>query len=122
MSRLFAMAVPILQGKDAEWHQFIKQLKEQHYEDFLASRKRLGVRERTFYQQTPMGGMVIVTLEGENPEQAFTEFSKGTDTFTKWFLDRVKAIHGLDLSAPPQGPLPQLVIDSGTVEEPVTVA
>ena len=116
MSRLFAMAVPVLPGKEQEWRQFASELKDHHYEDFQASRRNLGVRERTFLQETPMGTLVIVTLEGENPEQAFAEFSKGTDAFTKWFMESVQRIHGLDLSSPPPGPMPGLFIDSGPVE------
>ncbi|MGZ3847400.1 MAG: hypothetical protein ACXVBX_12000 [Flavisolibacter sp.] len=117
MSRLFAMAIPITPGKEQEWRQFINELKDQRYEDFQASRRKLGVRERTFLQETPMGTLVVVTLEGENPEQAFANFAQSTDAFTKWFHERVKSIHNVDLSAPPPGPLPSLLIDSGPVEE-----
>jgi len=116
MSRLFAMAVPVAPGKEEEWRQFAIELKDQRYEDFQASRRKLGVRERTFLQETPMGTLVVVTLEGENPEQAFADFAKGTDSFTKWFLDSVKRIHGLDLSSPPAGAMSALFLDSGPVE------
>jgi hypothetical protein len=117
MSRLFALAVPIAPGQDGEWRKFANELKDNRYEDFQASRRKLGVRERTFFQETPMGSLVIVTLEGENPEQAFQDFAKGTDDFTKWFVDAVKQVHGIDLSVPPPGSLPQLVVDSGPVLE-----
>ena len=116
MSRLFAMAIPIVPGKEQEWREFIKELKDQRYEDFQASRSKLGVRERTFLQETPMGSMVVVTLEGENPELAFANFAQNNDAFTKWFKEQVISIHGIDLSAPPPGPLPTLLIDSGPVE------
>jgi hypothetical protein len=116
MSRLFAMAIPVVPGKEQEWRQFINELKDQRYEDFQASRRKLGVRERTFLQETPMGALVVVTLEGENPEQAFADFAKGNDAFTRWFLESVKSVHGVDLSAPPPGPLPSLLVDTGPVE------
>lgn len=116
MSRLFAMAVPIAPGQEEEFREFITELKDNRYEDFQGSRRRLGVRERTFFQQTPMGALVLVTLEGENPEQAFQNFASGTDAFTQWFVEKVKSIHGFDLSEPPPGPLPSLMIDSGPIE------
>src|ERR1043165_1712786 len=113
MSRLLAIAVPIPQGNEENWQQFIRELKDNHLEEFQASRQKLNVRERTFFQQTPMGSLVIVTLEGEDPETAFQEFAQGDDSFTKWFVQKVKEVHGLDLAAAPPGPLPYMVVDSG---------
>jgi len=75
-------------------------------------RRSLGVRERTFLQQTPQGDLVLVTLEGDHPETAFVEFGKRTDPFAMWFKQQVSEIHGMDLSLPPPGPMPQQVIDS----------
>jgi hypothetical protein len=31
MSRLFAMAIPVVPGKEQEWRQFINELKDQRY-------------------------------------------------------------------------------------------
>ena len=112
MKKLFAMAVPILPGKTSMFKKFMKELSTTHAAGFEESRKKLGVRERTFFQSTPIGDMVIVTLEGENPEMAFTNFGKGKDEFTQWFAKNVKEIHGFDLSSPPPGPMPEMVIDS----------
>ena len=81
--------------------------------DFAANRKKLGVRERTFHQHTPQGDFVVVTLEGNDPAGAFAKFGQGTDPFTQWFKGQVKDIHGIDLGAPPPGPLPKQVVDSG---------
>lgn len=115
MSRLFAIAIPIAPGQEEQFRKFTGELKDNRYEDFQASRRKLGVRERTFFQQTPMGGLIIVTLEGEDPEQAFQEFGKGTDAFTQWFIEQVKTVHGVDLASPSPGPLPNLVVDTGPV-------
>ena len=63
--------------------------------EFAASRRSLGVRERTFLQHTPQGDLVLVTLEGDHPETAFAEFGKRTDPFTMWFKQQVSEIHGM---------------------------
>jgi hypothetical protein len=110
---LFAMAVPVPSGKLATWEKFIEELNGAKRAEYVANRKSLGVRERTFHQQTPMGDLVIVTLEGDDPEAAFARFAQGDDAFTRWFLKQVKDIHGIDLAAPPPGPPPRLVVDSG---------
>ncbi len=62
-----------------------------------------------------MGDLVIVTLEGDDPARSFGQFVSGSDPFTLWFLERVKAVHGVDLAAPMPGGIPSaLVIDSKT--------
>lgn len=109
---LMAMAIPIPPGKTDQWKKFISELKGARHAEFVASRKRLGVRERTFLQHTPHGDFVLVTLEGENPGKAFAEFGQGSDAFTTWFKQQVQEVHGMDLGAPPPGPMPEMVIDS----------
>ena len=112
---LFAIAFPILPGKTEAWRTFIGELSGPRKAQFDASRRSLGVRERTFLEPTPMGDLVIVTLEGDDPVGAFARFSQGTDEFTTWFKQRVLETHGVDLAAPPAGPLPELLIDSGAI-------
>ena len=109
---MLAMAFPIPAGKTEQWKKFIGELTGTRKAEFAASRRSLGVRERTFLQHTPQGDLVLVTLEGDHPETAFAEFAKRTDPFTMWFKQQVNEIHGMDLSAPPPGPMPQQVIDS----------
>jgi hypothetical protein len=109
---LMAVAFPIAPGKTDEWKRFIAELNGARRADFVASRKAIGARERTFLQPTPMGDLVVVTLEGDNPGQAFGKFVSSTDPFTLWFLKQVKEIHGVDLTQAASGPMPELVIDS----------
>jgi LmbE family N-acetylglucosaminyl deacetylase len=110
---LFAITFPILPGKTPAWRSFIGELTGARKTEFEASRRALGVRERTFLQPTPMGDFVIVTLEGDDPASAFGKFGQGNDDFTTWFKAQVQDVHGMDLAAPPPGPLPELVADTG---------
>ena len=109
---LMAVAFPIAPGKTDDWKRFIAELNGAKRADFVASRKGIGARERTFLQPTPMGDLVVVTLEGDNPAQSFGKFVSSTDPFTLWFLQQVKDIHGIDLTQAASGPMPELVIDS----------
>jgi len=116
---LNAVVFPILPGKTAEWRAFIDELNGPRRSDFVESRIAVGARERTFLQSTPMGDLVIVTLEGDDPARSFGQFVTSKDAFTLWFLERVKAIHGVDLAAPmPDGSPSKLVIDSSAVAVP----
>lgn len=108
---IMALTFPIPSGKSEQWQRFIKELQGPRRQDFAQSRKEANVRERTFLQHTPMGDMVVVTLEGPNPENAFAQFGKQTTPFAKWFQAQVKEIHGVDLtSALP--PMPRQVLDT----------
>ncbi|MDA8216506.1 MAG: hypothetical protein M0Z94_02715 [Dehalococcoidales bacterium] len=44
--------------------------------------------------------------------RAFQQLGVGNDDFTRWFVQRVKEIHGLDLTQPLAAPLPELLIDT----------
>lgn len=112
---LNAVVFPILPGKTAEWRDFVGALNGPRHADYVESRRRAGVQERAFLQTTPMGDLVIVTLEGEDPERSFRQMMSLTDPFTVWFLARVKAINGVDLAAPMTGSPSQLVLDSARV-------
>ena len=115
---LTAVAFPILPGKTEEWRSFVAELDGPRSAEYAESRRRAGVRERTFLQQTPMGDLVIVTLEGEDPLAAFGKLMQATDAFTTWFIGRASAIHGFDLSAPMTAPPSELVGDSERVAVP----
>ncbi|MGZ9230732.1 MAG: hypothetical protein ACXW4H_05550 [Candidatus Limnocylindrales bacterium] len=108
---LMAIALPILPGKTPEWRKFIEELNGPRHQEFADSRRRAGVRERTFLQQTPMGDLVIVTLEGDDPGRSFGQLMTGTDAFSKWFGEHAMAAHG-DLPMPTTGLPSELVADS----------
>ena len=112
---LMAVAFPILPGKTAEWRTWMDELNGSHRDEFVESRRRAGVHERTFLQSTPMGDLVIVTLEGDEPGGAFGRMMSANDEFTRWFTARAKEIHGVDLTVPPPGSPSELVVDSDTV-------
>jgi hypothetical protein len=108
---LMAAAFPILPQKTAEWRKFMDEINGPRRAEFVESRRRAGVQERTFLQPTPMGDLVIVTLEGEDPQRSFGQMIQANDPFTQWFLERVKEVHGIDLRAQ-AAPPPELVADS----------
>ena len=83
--------------------------------EFDASRRNAGVRERTFLQSTPMGDVVIVTLEGDDPGRAFGKMLGADDEFTKWFAAKAKDVHGVDLTQRQDVSIPELVVDTDRV-------
>ena len=115
---LMAFVFPILPGKTAEWRSWMGELNGPRREEFDASRRAAGVHERTFLQSTPMGDLVIVTAEGDDPGRAFAKIMSGTDAFSTWFAGRAKEIHGIDITASQPGSIPELVVDSDRAPVP----
>ena len=95
---LMAVAFPIAPGQSAQWHAWMEELRGPRRAEFVASRREAGVRERTFLQPTPMGELVIVTLEGDDPLASFAKMVSKDDAFTRWFIEHANAAHGMDLS------------------------
>jgi len=110
---MIAMGIPILPGKREKWETMAEQFSRPGpMKDRLdRSRRAAGVHERTFLQETPQGDMVIITLEGDNPAEAFGRMMADPELrdFVEWAAD----VHGLDPAAAPPPP-PRLVYDSGT--------
>lgn len=106
-----ASAFPILPGKLDAWREFTTQLRARSAEH-AASRRRLGMTvERAYYQPTPHGDMAIVYLEADDIGQALQGLGGSQDPFDVWFREQVQDIHGVDLGAPPAGPLPEMTFD-----------
>ena len=114
---LSAFAAPIVEGKQAQWREFIREIGDggSRHAAYVASRQALGVRERSFLQSTPMGDLAIVTLEGDDPGNAMTKIAGANDEFTQWFVAQVQEIHGFDLRQIATQPAPEMAIDSGPV-------
>jgi hypothetical protein len=70
------------------------------------------VRERTFLQATPMGELVIVTLEGDDPGASFAAMMGRDDEFTRWFIAQASEAHGMDLSQPMAEAPSRLILDT----------
>ncbi len=110
---LIAFVAPILPGKRDQWDAFMADLSGPRHSEFNASRQRHGIHERNFLQTTPMGDLVIVTLEGDNPLEALGAIVNSDDAFTNWFVQQVQEIHGFNLRQPPEHP-PHIILDSET--------
>ena len=64
---LIAFVAPILPGKRDQWDAFIAEIAGPRRSEFNASRQPQAFTSGHFLQETPMGDVVIVTLEGDNP-------------------------------------------------------
>ena len=105
-----AFAAPILEGKMDVWLEFNKDLNESRHDEFIASQERHGVtRQRVWHQQTPMGDLAVVHVQGPNAETMMPSIGASTDPFDIWFRGKIKDMHGVDMTQPPPNPPPKLI-------------
>ena len=109
---LIAICMPILPGKKKQWEEMMEKLNTEPTKSvFSASRADAGVHERTFLQETPGGDFVLITLEGDNPAEAFGKMMADPRLADVDFAKFAGEVHGMDMSGPPPPP-PKLVYDS----------
>jgi hypothetical protein len=58
-----------------------------------------------------MGSMVVVRFETSDVAGAFEGLAQSEEPFDVWFRQRVLEISGVDLGAPMEGPLPEIIFD-----------
>lgn len=117
-----AFMLPITPGKTEEWRRWGGELLTTRRDEYLASRRRLGVDiERAYLQQTPLGDTAVIYLEGNDLAGAFAGLAASQDAFDVWFRQRAKDLFsGLDLSQPLARPLAELVTDGGALAPTTT--
>jgi hypothetical protein len=103
---------PILPGKEGAARGFAAACVGERREGFNAQAARTGLARETWaLQETPMGSFMVVWFEAPDVEKAFTELATSSDEFSIWFRGQVSDLTGFDLSAPPEGPLPEVLFD-----------
>ena len=107
-----AIAWPVLPGKLKTWRQLCAALQGERREEYAASSRRLGtITCRLFYQQTPDADLVISYLEAADLGRLFAGMATSQDPYDVWFRAQMLDIHGWDMTQPPAGPLPELVLE-----------
>ena len=105
-----AFVAPLLPGKAEDHRQLCEELVGGRWEEYAASRQRLGItREAAWHQETPAGPVSVLCLEADDPGFAMQGMGTSSDPFDEWFRERVRDIHGVDLASPP--PPPEQVLD-----------
>ena len=102
---------PIQAGKEADARAFAAELVGPRLAGYEAHHARVGnVRETFTLQETPMGSFLLVWFEGD-VQKAFVDHATDESEFETWFRGRVLDLTGVDLAAPPAGPLPDVLFD-----------
>ena len=108
---VFNGVFPIVAGKEDAGRAFAAETIGPRGAQFAALQARSNITRETWaMQETPMGSFMVVWFEGD-VEKAFGDLATDNSEFTTWFRAEVKEITGFDLAAPPEGPLPTVLLD-----------
>src|SRR5438270_553204 len=89
----YAQPFPVLPGKSDADLMAIAEYFNEHPDEYLESRRAAGVTlERAYLQKTPMGEVVAVYLEGEDPVDGNRRFAASSAPFDRWFKDELKKL------------------------------
>ena len=108
------VVAPILKGKVEDWKAWTAELKGSRQSELSSFNARYGLtRHAAWLAETPMGPVVVAQHEGPGAETFMPKLASSTDVFDVWFAGKIKEMHGLDVSAPPPGPMPELYLNFG---------
>ena len=98
---------PIVEGKLDAWKEWAGDLGGPRQQEFSNLNSRYGLtRHDAWLAETPLGPMVIAIHEGPGGDDFMAKLGPSQDTFDVWFKDKVKELHGMDVTQPPPGPMP----------------
>ena len=102
---------PIAKGKEDAARKFAADTVGARKADFAGQQARANITRETWaMQETPMGSFMLVWFEGD-VEKVFAELATDDSDYTVWFRAQVLDVTGVDLAAPAEGPLPDVLVD-----------
>ena len=103
---------PVLPGKEAEARKFAEEVMGSHRDHNEAIMKATSTSRTTWtINETPAGTVVLVWFEADDIEAAFAHMATATGEDVEWMRGRIKELSGIDMSAPPEGPQPEVILD-----------
>ncbi len=103
VSRSLLLAWDVPPDQEEPWRRFLQELSGSRYEEYAESRRRLGIlAESVWLAPKPSGGGVaVVYLEAEDPEQALRELAASDAPFDSWYGAEMRKLFGFDLGRLP---------------------
>jgi hypothetical protein len=102
----FAFCAPVAPGGTERGRAFTKEAYEARVDEFTATRRARGLsHELVCLNHTPMGDVICVYYEAEDPDAANRGLAESRDPFDVWFKDQLKTIFPpeIDFDEPVQG-------------------
>ena len=107
--------VPILEGKLDVWKQWCDEMNGPRKAELSSFNSRYGLtKHEAWLAETPGGPMVIAIHEGPGSAELMPKLGPSQEAFDVWFKEKLVEIHGMDVTQPPPGPMPERHLPSGS--------
>jgi|TARA_Y100000294_G_C8506901_1_gene317068 hypothetical protein len=104
---------PILEGKLEAWKAWCEDLQGPQKEAVADFNRRYGLtRHSSWLTETPAGPVAIAIHEDPGAEELMPKLAGSQNEFDIAFKQALLDIHGMDVTQPPPGPMPELYFDS----------
>jgi hypothetical protein len=111
-----AFMAPLLPGKSDAGRAFMKEAIVMRAAEFAESRRAWGQNmEIVTLNPTPMGDMICVYLEGNDPVKGNRDFAASTRPFDLWFKGQLKGLFPPQVDFDKPVPVVQQIFDSAAV-------
>jgi len=108
------VVAPIVEGKREANNKWLAELNGSSKEDMKDFNRRYGLtRHRAWNAETPNGPVVVALHEGPGADDFMGKLGSSDNEFDRRFAAHILEVHGMDVTKPPPGPMPELVHDSG---------
>jgi len=109
------IVAPIREGKLDAWKQWVTELNGTRKEELADFNRRYGLtRHAAWLMESPAGPAVVALHQAPGADSFMPSLGPSQEKFDLSFKEKVKEIHGLDVTQPPPGPPPELYYDSGS--------
>ena len=104
---------PILEGQLDAWKEWCADLQGAHKEAIVDFNRRYGLtRHAAWLTETPAGPAAIALHEGPGGDELMPKLAASQNEFDILFKEHLLAVHGMDVTQPPPGPMPELYFDT----------
>jgi hypothetical protein len=101
--------VPVLPGREHTDEDWMEEMSGPRAEEYERTWQEHGVkRHAVWHQETPDGTVAIIYMEADDVGRAMQAIATSDAPFDQWFRERVKDVHGIDLSAGPPPKVEQI--------------
>jgi hypothetical protein len=106
--RSLLLAWHVSADQEEPWRRFLQELSGTHREEYVGSRKRLGISVEYVWLVPGLarwpgagGGMAFVYLEALDPERALRKLAASEAPFDSWYSRGMRKVFGFDLGRSP---------------------
>ena len=105
-------AFPVVPGKEDLARHFAKEVVSDHADDYASLMEDSGTTRVTWtLQETPAGTFILVWYEADDVLRIFDVLAARRNDAAAWMRGRIEECGGIELSGPPPGPAPELILE-----------